>query len=234
MKTNRPFLLTALLLFAFLLPAAGQSRHPTHFKHLSRSMKASWYGGEEALRVADSVLAYQYPCGGWAKNHDWHVEESESKMQERAKILLQIANGESLGATIDNGATTHELLLLSKVYAAVGASTDAADQAKATARRCREAYVRGLDYLLEAQYDNGGWPQFYPLKPLDNEGHPFYSNHITFNDDAMCNVLLMLRDIYEQRQPYGSMHLEPELLQRVRQAFDRGIECILDCQIRKD
>lgn len=234
MKTSRPFQLIILFLFVALLPSLGQSKHPKQFKRLSRSMKAEWYGGEEALRVADSVLAYQYPCGGWAKNHDWHVEERASKMKERAKILRQIANGESLGATIDNGATTHELLLLSKVYAAVGNATDASAGAQATARRCREAYLRGIDYLLEAQYENGGWPQFYPLKPLDNEGHPFYSNHITFNDDAMCNVLLMLRDIYEQRQPYGSMHIEPDLLQRVRQAFDRGIECILDCQIRKD
>ena len=232
MKTIQLSFLTVVLLFAFVISATGQGKHPAKFKHMARSMKAEWYGSDEARQAADSAMAYQYPCGGWAKNHDWHLEESESKMRERAKIRQQIASGESLGATIDNGATTHELMLLAKVYAAT--SKASGKGAKAMARRCRKAYVSGLNYLLEAQYDNGGWPQFYPLKPLDGEGHPFYSNHITFNDDAIYNVMLMLRDIYEQRQPYDSMNLEPELVQRVRGAFDRGIECILNCQIRKD
>ena len=29
--------------------------------------------------------------------------------------------------------------------------------------RFKESFLRGIDYLLEAQYDNGGWPQYYPL-----------------------------------------------------------------------
>jgi pectinesterase len=241
MNNLKLILLSSLLFVPALLHS--QNKHPKQFKHLARSMKAEWYASDEALRVADSVMAYQYPCGGWAKNHDWHAEENEQKMHERQKIRQQIAHAERaaqqdtpiVGATIDNGATTHELLFLAKVYAACSKATVTADSpAGITSRRCREAYLRGLEYLLEAQYDNGGWPQYYPFKPLDNEGHPFYSNHITFNDDAIYNVMLMLREVYEQRQPHGSMHLEPELTARVRQAFDRGIECILDCQIRKD
>jgi len=101
-------------------------------------------------------------------------------------------------------------------------------------RGWRDAFCKGLGYLLEMQYDNGGWPQFYPLKPLNNEGHPFYSNHITFNDDAMHNVLIMLREIYEQRQPYDALQLDAKLLAAAKEAFDKGIECILNCQIRKD
>ena len=122
-------------------------------------------------------------------------------------------------------------MLLAKVYAA---GCQDKQLKKKVLKGYRDAFVRGVGYLLEAQYDNGGWPQFYPLKPLDNEGHPFYSNHITFNDDAMHNVLVLLREIYEERQPYDALHLEPALLERVRQAFDKGIACILDCQIRKD
>jgi pectinesterase len=28
----------------------------------------------------------------------------------------------------------------------------------------KKAFLNGLDYLLAAQYENGGWLQFYPLK----------------------------------------------------------------------
>lgn len=224
--------LIAYSLLIALMPvvAMAQSKHPQGLKNIVNRMKAEWYASDEAYRVADSLLAYQYPCGGWAKNHDWHTLESDSKMKERRNILRQIAQGESIGATIDNGATTREMLFLAKLYA----SNVSTAKRKSSLRKYRDAFVRGLNYLLEAQYDNGGWPQFYPLKPLDNEGHPFYSNHITFNDDAMYNIMVMLREIYEQRPPYDAVKLDEALLSKTRTAFDRGIDCILNCQIRKD
>ena len=226
---------TALLFTALLLlcpsTSIGQTRHPVKFKQMARSEDMEWFATQEARQAADSAMRYQYPCGGWAKNHDWHTLESEEKMKERSSILKQIAKGESLGATIDNGATTHEMMLLAKVYAA---AVNDRQVKKKVLKGYRDAFVRGVAYLVEAQYDNGGWPQFYPFKPLDKEGHAFYSNHITFNDDAMHNVLVMLRDIYEQQQPYDALRLEPALLNGLRQAFDKGIDCILKCQIKKD
>ena len=53
----------------------------------------------------------------------------------------------------------------------------------------REAFERGFDYLLLAQYPNGGWPQFFPLIAG-------YYTHITYNDDAMAGVLGVLRDAH--------------------------------------
>ena len=202
--------------------AFGQSMHPTRFKQMARAMRTTWYSSDEARQAADSVLRYQYPCGGWAKNHDWHTVESESKMRERQRMLTQIEAGESLGATIDNGATTHEMLLLAKVYGATGE------------KKYKKAFERALSYLIEAQYDNGGWPQFYPLKPANNEGHPFYSDHITFNDDAMVNVMKVLRNIYEDKAPYDALGLSDRQRQQAQAAFDLGVECILNCQIQKD
>ena len=230
---NRLFLLLTTLSCVALcfVPGRAQTKHPVQFKRMARSDRMEWFATPEARQAADSAMRYQYPCGGWAKNHDWQALESEAKMKERQAILRQIARGESLGATIDNGATTYELMLLAKVYAA--GSKDKRLKKKVL-KGYREAVVSGIGYLLDAQYDNGGWPQFYPLKPLDGEGHPFYSNHITFNDDAMHNVLVMLRQVYEQRPPYDAMQIDAALLARVRQAFDKGIGCILDCQIRKD
>ena len=231
MKHTLRTLTIVVVALTVTMAVSAQSLHPTRFKHMASGMKTAWYSSDEARQAADSALHYQYPCGGWAKNHDWHAVESDSKMRERRQIIAQIAAGESLGATIDNGATTHEMLLLAKVYGACqGQNVVKKKQLKAY----RDAFVRALDYLIEAQYDNGGWPQFYPLKPANNEGHPFYSDHITFNDNAMVNVMKMLRNIYEEKTPYDALHLSDKQKQQARQAFDRGVECILNCQIRKD
>jgi len=41
--------------------------------------------------------------------------------------------------------------------------------------------VSGVDYLLDAQHDDGGWPQFYPIR----KG---YSEHITYNDGVKRRI----------------------------------------------
>ena len=205
-----------------VLPLIAQVHHPTRFKHLARGMDAAWYSSKEASDAADSALKYQFPSGGWAKNHDWHLPAEGAKVEERREVWQQIHSKDGVGSTIDNGATTTEMLLLAKVYAAQ------------PQKKYRKAFLQGLNYLLEAQYDNGGWPQYYPLKPANNEGHPFYSDHITFNDDAIYNVMLMLRAIANDEHPYAALKLSATDKERAQQAFDRGIECILNCQIRKD
>src|SRR4029450_13261122 len=79
-------------------------------------------------------------------------------------------------ATIDNGATYHEIRILSKAY-------------RVTQKTLyHESAERGIKYLLEAQYPNGGWPQRFPLQ--DN-----YGRHITFNDLAMLQVMNLMRDV---------------------------------------
>ena len=217
--------LTYLCLMALAtlsLPLTAQVHHPTRFKHLARSMNAVWYASDEARAAADSALKYQFPSGGWAKNHDWHLPAEGAKLKERQEVWQQIHSTDGVGSTIDNGATTTELLLLAKVYAAQ------------PNKKYRKAFIRGLDYLLNAQYPNGGWPQYWPLKPANDEGHPFYSDHITFNDNAMFNVMLMLRAIANNEQPYAALKLSDKDRERTQQAFDHGIECILNCQIRRN
>ena len=55
--------------------------------------------------------------------------------------------------------------------------------AHATAEgKYRNSFKRGLDFLFAAQYPNGGWPRFYPLR----EG---YYSHITFHHGAMIHVM---------------------------------------------
>lgn len=118
---------------------------------------------------------------------------------------------EKIKGTFDNGATFGELRFLADVFAATG---DA---------RCRTAVERGIDAVLRAQYPTGGWPQYDP-PPAKT-----YHRHITFNDEAMVRVLEFLRDVASSPR-FEMAGAERRLAART--AFDRGVACIVRCQIR--
>ena len=52
------------------------------------------------------------------------------------------------------------------------------------APRCEQAFLKGVDHILAAQYPSGGWPQFYPPSAQ-------YHRHITFNDNSMVRVMMV-------------------------------------------
>lgn len=192
------------------------------FKNIVRNMPDDWYATQEAEMVADSVLAYQFPSGGWAKNQNWHWPEIGMKAYERASVRQQIQSKSGIGSTFDNSATIQELQFLSKMY-------------KATGKKIyRKAFLKGFEYMLEAQYDNGGWPQYYPLK-IREDGSYDYSVHITFNDDVMTNIMRMMRDIAAgNKAPYDALNLRKADLKRAQDAFERAVDCVLGCQIKRD
>jgi len=165
---------------------------------------AAWYQSPEAARVADNVLLYQRASGGWPKNIDMAEVLSDA---HKAELSRQKTEPDS---TIDNGATHTQLRFLARVY-------DAGRQ-----ERHKQAFLKGIDYLLAAQYANGGWPQYWPLR----RG---YYTHITYNDDAMVGVLGLLRDIARQKTPYG--FIDAERRSRAGSAVERGTECILATQV---
>lgn len=159
--------------------------------------------------LADSIVKYQMPSGGWVKNQNWQ------KGADLAYISKCMKTG--IGSTIDNGATTSEMKVLAKVYA------------ETHEKRYRDAFIRGLHYLLDMQYANGGWPQFYPARKDAK-----YASRITFNDNAMVSVMLMLRDVAENKDMYAPLHISKSIRKRAMVAFDRGVDCILKCQVRKN
>lgn len=175
---------------------------------VAERMPAAWYGSDESRAVAEQVLTYQRPSGGWPKNQPMHRPLTDS-----VRALLADPNG-PYEATMDNNATSTEMKFLARMYNATGD------------KRYKKAFERGLAYILEAQYDNGGWPQFYPIK----EG---YYTHITFNDNAMANTLRLLRDISEE-DPLYAFAASGKVKKQARAAFDKGIDCILECQIVVD
>ena len=150
------------------------------------------------------MLLYQRDSGGWPKNIDMAKPLGD---RQRAALLRQKKKNDS---TIDNGATFTQLSFLARVYTAQ------------KQERHRESFLSGLDYLLKAQYPNGGWPQFYP----DLSG---YYKHITFNDGAMIGVMKLLRDVAAEKPAYA--FVDEARRERAAAAVEKGIECILKTQV---
>ena len=180
------------------------------WRQVSRFMPEAFYSTKEAQDIATRIIYYQFSSGGWMKNVNYHYSYPPQQMQELKSTLL--------GPTIDNESTTQEMKYLAHVY-----------QYKQD-KRWRNAFIKGVNYLLDAQYPNGGWPQFCPKKNIDNGLD--YSTHITYNDDAMVNVMNVLKAIYSDAPEYVVMKLDKKLKERCRQAFDKGVDCILKSQIR--
>jgi PelA/Pel-15E family pectate lyase len=168
---------------------------------------AEWYGGREAVRIAENVLLYQLATGGWQKNIDMTLP-----LTTRERDSLR-ASKKSPGSTLDNNATTTQIRYLARVYA------------RTHDLRFADAAIRGFDYLLEAQYPNGGWPQYYPLVPG-------YYTHITYNDDAMANVLNLLYDLAHGAPEYA--FVDGARREAAVRAVEKGIDCILRTQVRQN
>lgn len=165
----------------------------------------------EAGRLADAVISFQTPSGGWSK----HLGYSKGPRQPGMQWTSQSEPGRPphYQATFDNGATVREIEFLAAVHAATGRDD------------CRAAVLRGLDFILDAQYPNGGWPQVYPL-----EGG--YHDAITFNDNAMTNVLVLVGRAASREGDFAVV--DEARGARLAAAFDRGVACMVAAQVVLD
>jgi hypothetical protein len=157
-------------------------------KSIPLDKPAAWYAGAEARLIADIVVSFQTPAGGWSKNlnltdharrlGEHFAGDNSSPVPGTADFdAAKDAKWEYVG-TLDNDATTTEIRFLAKV--AAGGSGKEAEV-------WRSSFLRGIQYLLAAQYPNGGWPQIWPLQGG-------YHDAITFNDDAMTKTMDVLLD----------------------------------------
>ena len=163
-----------------------------------------WYAVDEATRIANQVLMYQRENGGWEKNVDMAAMLTQG---ERTKL---IAEKSLTDTTIDNGATTTQLQYLAKVITAKNIETHKA------------GFFKGIDFLLAMQYENGGFPQYFPLKKD-------YSRHITYNDNAMINALKLLRDIAKKKEDY--LFVDEDRRAKAEKAVEKAIPVLLKTQV---
>ena len=198
---------------------------------LALNRAAEWYAGDEARKIADNVLSFQTPAGGWSKNMNYadHARQPGELFAPGNTAPAAVAavtasaktpdndaphdpNWHYVG-TFDNDATISQLRFLARVGSVAGEKLGAT---------YRAAVLRGLDYILAAQFPNGGWPQVYPL-----EGG--YHDAITYNDGAMVNILTLLRDIANGKTDFAFIPVEART--RAAASTQRGLACILQTQL---
>ncbi len=177
---------------------------------LLQNADSKYFKTEEASRIGEQIILYQRVTGGWPKNIDMTRPLSD---EEHAKVLKDKERTDD--STIDNGATTTEMYFLARLF---NANHD---------KNVKAAFCKAVEYLISGQYDNGGWPQFWP----NPHG---YQTHITFNDDAMVNTMQLLRKVSECNEPFDRSLTTKELRKRAKISFDKGVECILKTQIKTD
>ncbi len=158
-----------------------------------------WYRSAEGVRIAKNILSYQAPAGDWPKNGD---TVSEPYVGSHAKLK----------GTFDNGASIHEVRFLARAFLATHKSDD------------RDAVLKAIDHILQAQYPTGGWPQSSPPGTK-------YPRYITFNDGTMVNLMLLLRDVATSDK---FKFVDDAKRKSAQKAFDAGIACILKSQVVVD
>jgi PelA/Pel-15E family pectate lyase len=184
---------------------------------------AAWYGSPEARHIADVIVSFQTPAGGWSKNLDMTGAPRARGQSYTTDNLSKHPSADDFDTpkdphwnyvgTLDNDATNTELHFLALVSGATpGADGDA----------YRKSFIRGIRYLLAAQFLNGGWPQVWPL-----EGG--YHDAVTFNDNAVTESAETLTAVADGVGDYAFVPTELRL--SAQMAADHALQCILATQV---
>jgi PelA/Pel-15E family pectate lyase len=202
-------------------PAPAPYGHPGEAS-MPVARAAAWYAAPEARRIADNIVSFQTPAGGWGKNVDRtgpvRLRGQHYVAEDMPLALPQGARPEpptnwTFVGTIDNDATVTELSFLARVQAqAPGTAGDA----------YRASFLKGVRYLLQSQYPNGGFPQVYPLQGG-------YHDAVTLNDDAMANVVELFGRVATREGDYA--FVPPALAADVRNATNNALRVILATQV---
>lgn len=162
------------------------------------------YAESDYSKIADNIILFQRDNGGWPKNYDMRAiltPEQINKVIQTKGIFH---------TTFDNATTYTHTYYLAQVYTLTKKEA------------YKEACLKGIDFILQAQYANGGWPQYFPLE----KG---YSRHITFNDGAYMGLMNLLKKIIDSDPNFNFINEETKA--KVASAYQKGIDCIVNMQI---
>ena len=184
---------------------------------------AAWYATPEARHVADVIVSFQTPGGGWSKNMSMAGEPRKPGQIYAPDNVSRYLGPDDFDtprdrewnyiSTLDNNATTTEMRFLARVATATPG---------APGEPYRASFIRGIHYLLNAQYPNGGWPQVWPL-----EGG--YHDAVTYNDNAVTLAATVLTDASTGTGDYA--FVPADLRKQARAAAAHALDCILATQI---
>jgi PelA/Pel-15E family pectate lyase len=165
------------------------------------------YAPEQVREIVANILLFQRDNGGWPKDYDMTAVLTEAQ-----KATIQETHA-AADTSFDNGNIHSQVTYLARAYA------------QSPEPSWRAACERGFDFLLAAQYPNGGFPQRYP-------GAKDFHAHITFNDFVTIGILEALNSAATDEPHF--QWLDSPRRKAARDAVRRGLDCILRCQIRVD
>lgn len=214
MKTYLYLLLIVGISSSPVATAAGDAALPpkldafadgvNHYKNGSDRDGYPRYLPEQVDEIATNLLRYQRSNGGWPSNRD------PLRILTSTEIAEVEAERDKLDSTLDNRSTYPEIEYLADAFA----------RSQNTAYR--DAALRGIVYLLEAQHPCGGWPHSYP--DANN-----YRPHVTFMDDVTVGSLGTMRKLADGGPPFDFL---PEALRaQCRESAARGEAALLNLQV---
>ncbi len=145
---------------------------------------------EYAKKTANALIWGQHPLGGW---HYW-IDFDESGVEEWYRtVSSQVYRGMEEhrhyygNCTFDDNVSQGATAFLLHLY------METMDPVYFVPLK------KAMDFVLMAQYPNGGWPQRYPLAyDYAHDGFDDYTSNYTLNDDAMNNTIDLLIEAYEK------------------------------------
>jgi PelA/Pel-15E family pectate lyase len=165
------------------------------------------YSPAQIREIAANVLLFQRANGGWPKDYDMLA------ILTPEQVAAVRASHHRSDTSFDNDNIHTHVDYLARACFALGEA------------EWRNACLRGFDFMLASQLPGGGFPQRYP-KPTG------YHAHITYNDGVTIGILNVLKDAADGAPQWH--WLDAERRHKAQLAVNRGIECILRCQIRVD
>lgn len=166
---------------------------------------SDWFMGAEGKRVMSVILSFQTPSGGWSKSTNM---AGQLRQEGQAFGVL-----EEFTPTFDSAATSTQLRLLARAYSLSGDKT------------YRAAFERGLNFIIQAQYPNGCWPQSFPLRGG-------YHDHITYNDAVMRNLMAVLNSVSQARNEYSLATSKQR--NAAKKSLNLALDCVLKTQVVVD
>ncbi|MEZ5959131.1 MAG: pectate lyase [Hyphomonadaceae bacterium] len=145
---------------------------------------------QAAMEVADGLTAAQHPSGGWNYLHDFAGEDSTRRWYDtigKNGWRLEEFHHYYGNATFDDAGTSEASQFLLRMYLERRSS------------RLRAPLERAVRFVLDSQYESGGWPQRFPFveDAPALHGHPDYTRYVTFNDDVAGENIKFLLMVYQ-------------------------------------
>lgn len=177
------------------------------FEHDTNDSAAGLLTSAEGATLAANMISFQVPAGGWSKSVLYTAP------RQKGMTFTSGSDPWHYAGTFDNRSTTDQLKFL------------ALRQSASPEDKVRAAVEKGLDYILEAQFPNGAWPQGYPLEGSYHDG-------ITLNDDAMLHVLETLQLAASGQK--GWAWIDAARREKAAAALVRGVQALLALQVKLD